>query len=87
MQTGNLPAMVVAGAVGSHVTEISGPSAFQLATFTLIRGGSELHQYDTFMNSRICLRDVLAGVTEYDDIVFHEGDVPSSIQRALREKL
>eukprot|EP00966_Prymnesium_polylepis_P334071 7389466-Prymnesium_polylepis.2 len=54
-----------------------------LAAFTLVRGGSSESAYTSFENSRLCLRKALPAVIAYDDVAFHEGNVPDSIKRAL----
>ncbi|KAL1530192.1 hypothetical protein AB1Y20_001108 [Prymnesium parvum] len=64
----------------------AGPSS-RLATFTLVRGGSSEGDYETLVNSRRCLRQALAAVIDYDDIAFHEGNVPLLIQRSLSERM
>eukprot|EP00966_Prymnesium_polylepis_P281264 6498813-Prymnesium_polylepis.1 len=39
-----------------------------------------------FLNSRECVHDVMAGV-QYDNIAFHEGNVPAAIQTILGQKM
>lgn len=58
-----------------------------LVTFTLIRGGDAEGVFETFENSRACLRDVMPQGVQYDDVAFHEGNVPLDAQIALRQKL
>jgi hypothetical protein len=55
-----------------------------LAVFTLVRGGSSLEVFESFVNSRNCLRQVLPSAIKYDEIAFHEGNVPSAVQRSLQ---
>jgi hypothetical protein len=57
-----------------------------IAVFTLIRGGASESDYEMFLNSRECVHDVMAGV-EYDNIAFHEGNVPVAIQTILGQKM
>jgi hypothetical protein len=57
-----------------------------IAVFTLIRGGASESDYEMFLNSRECVHDVMAGV-QYDNIAFHEGNVPAAIQTILGQKM
>ena len=61
--------------------------AQRLAAFTLVRGGPSESAYDMFVSSRQCLREAMSSVVQYDDVAFHEGNVPSHMQSALHEKL
>ena len=54
------------------------------AVFALVRGGPSLHSYETLVQSRRCLRDSLPAGFRYDNVVFHEGNVPLDVQTALR---
>ena len=55
----------------------------RLAVFTLVRGGTLEEHYTSFVNSRACLREVLPPALVYDNVAFHEGNVPAAMQRAL----
>eukprot|EP00966_Prymnesium_polylepis_P274248 6335625-Prymnesium_polylepis.1 len=57
-----------------------------IAVFTLIRGGASESDYEMFRNSRECVHDVMAGV-QYDNIAFHEGNVPAVIHTKLGQKM
>jgi hypothetical protein len=58
-----------------------------LVTFTLLRGGPTSADYELFTSSRRCLWDAVGDAVEYDDIAFHEGNVPFSVQLSLRLKM
>jgi transglutaminase/protease-like cytokinesis protein 3 len=58
-----------------------------LVTFTLVRGGSSVSDFDSFVNSRRCLRDIMPNWFPYDDIAFHEGNVPRDVQTTLRQQM
>ena len=58
-----------------------------LVTFTLIKGGPEEGAYETFVHSRQCLESAIPADVEYTDVAFHEGNVPSRIQHALRQTM
>eukprot|EP00966_Prymnesium_polylepis_P294492 6800699-Prymnesium_polylepis.2 len=58
-----------------------------LAVFTLVRGGPTTTDYETFINSRRCLRESMPDVIEYDDVAFHEGNVPQNMQLMLQKQL
>ena len=57
-----------------------------LAVFTLVRGGA-VDDFDMFFNSRRCLRDVMPSLVLYDDIAFHEGNVPPKVQTAMQHQM
>ena len=60
----------------------------ELVTFTLVRGGPSSEDYKSFANSRSCLYEaLLMSCFIYDDIAFHEGNVPQHIQFTLREQM
>jgi hypothetical protein len=65
----------------------TGRPAGWLAAFTLVRGGADFGAYETFLNSRRCLRAALPAVIAYDDFAFHEGNVPSEVQLRLRQEM
>jgi|EP00966_Prymnesium_polylepis_P187235 hypothetical protein len=52
-----------------------------LAVFTLIRGGSSRADYESFISSRQCLRTMALPL--YDDLAFHEGNVPAQMMLEL----
>jgi len=54
-----------------------------LVTFTLVRGGRAAADYGLFTSSRQCLRDAIGDAVDYDDVAFHEGNVPLGIQMTL----
>ena len=59
-----------------------------LATFTLVRGGTSAAGYESFVNSRRCLREgAIPSWLIYDDIAFHEGNVPRDMQSMLRQRV
>eukprot|EP00966_Prymnesium_polylepis_P274247 6335624-Prymnesium_polylepis.1 len=58
----------------------------RIAVFTLIRGGASESDYEMFRKSRECVHDGMAGV-QYDNIAFHEGNVPAAIQTILGQKM
>eukprot|EP00966_Prymnesium_polylepis_P146005 3372609-Prymnesium_polylepis.1 len=58
----------------------------ELVAFTLLRGGPSASDYEMFANSRLCLADAIPSIV-YDDVAFHEGNVPPEMQRALRQKM
>lgn len=62
------------------------PSGPSLATFALVRGGASLDSFQPFINSRRCLHDVLAARLHFEDIAFHEGNVPQWLQLAVTSK-
>ena len=73
----------------SSVLAMSAASASEnqpkgLAVFTLIRGGVSAIDYESFINSRRCLREALPAWFSYDDVAFHEGNVAYDIQIHLR---
>jgi hypothetical protein len=59
----------------------------KLAAFTLVRGGPSKGSYDMFVSSRNCLHTAISSAIIYDDIAFHEGNVPNAIQRMLQHKM
>ena len=58
-----------------------------MVAFTLLRGGPAIDAYEMYTSSRRCLRDALHPLVQYDDVAFHEGNVPQDIQRSLRHQL
>jgi hypothetical protein len=58
-----------------------------LVAFTLIRGGPAEATYDMFVNSRRCLRTAMPAVIQYDNVAFHEGNVPGTIELLLLAKV
>ena len=58
-----------------------------LVTFTLVRGGPSEGDYASFVNSRRCLLAAMPDVLPYDDVAFHEGNVPARIESTLRGTL
>jgi hypothetical protein len=59
----------------------------QLVVFTLVRGGSSESDYESFVNSRRCLDQVMPHTVAYDHVAFHEGNVPLAVQRALNDNM
>jgi hypothetical protein len=78
-------AAIAAAAAPAYET----PKASSLAVFTLVRGSSSEGEagLDSFIHSRRCLREAMPAWSTYDDIAFHEGNVPLEVQRALRKKM
>jgi|EP00966_Prymnesium_polylepis_P332206 hypothetical protein len=60
---------------------------YGLAVFTLLRGGSLDSDYVSFVNSRDCLQRSMSRIVQYDDVAFHEGNVPSTVQSTLRQQM
>ena len=58
-----------------------------LATFTLVRGGSAESDYHGFIHSRRCLREALPSWFTYDNVAFHEGNVPAGVHETLRRQV
>eukprot|EP00966_Prymnesium_polylepis_P333414 7388879-Prymnesium_polylepis.1 len=58
-----------------------------LVTFTLLRGGPTSADYEWFTSSRRCLGGAIGGTVDYDDVAFHEGNVPLSVQLSLPLKM
>ena len=58
-----------------------------LVTFTLLRGGPTSADYEWFTSSRRCLGEAIGDAVDYDDVAFHEGNVPRSVQLSLRLKM
>ena len=56
----------------------------QLVVFALLRGGLQREQYDAFVSSRKCLRGVLSAMKPFDDVAFHDGNVPKHVQAELQ---
>eukprot|EP00966_Prymnesium_polylepis_P229621 5313086-Prymnesium_polylepis.1 len=56
------------------------------AVFTLVRGGPLETDYDSFVNSRHCLREALPVAIEHDDIAFHDGNVQPEMQLRMEQK-
>eukprot|EP00966_Prymnesium_polylepis_P041352 959510-Prymnesium_polylepis.2 len=57
-----------------------------LVAFTLVRGGQVEQDYETFVDSRRCLRAALPAVLSYDYVAFHESNIPLTLQQTLRSK-
>ncbi|KAL1512046.1 hypothetical protein AB1Y20_005320 [Prymnesium parvum] len=57
-----------------------------LAVFTLVRGGATERDLQTFVNSRLCLRDAMPAGVAYDNIAFLEHALPPRVQAALRRQ-
>eukprot|EP00966_Prymnesium_polylepis_P281002 6492451-Prymnesium_polylepis.1 len=55
-----------------------------LVAFTLVRGGPTERDFLSFINSRRCLQDAMPSWLRYANVAFHEGNVPSQMQHALR---
>ena len=58
-----------------------------LVSFTVLRGGSLIGDYNSFINSRRCLRDVFPNWIHYDDVGFHDGNVPTGMWPMLQRKV
>ena len=58
-----------------------------VVVFTLIRGGPAEDAYDMFVNSRRCLRSAIMSAVQYDDLAFHEGNVPHEMQLMLGQNV
>ena len=58
-----------------------------LVAFTLIRGGPDEAAYETFTHSRHCLAAIMTAEIAYDDVAFHEGNVPRELQKTLRQAM
>jgi hypothetical protein len=58
-----------------------------LVTFTLLQGGPTSADYELFTSSRRCLEEAIGDAMEYDDVAFHEGNVPLSVQLSLHLKM
>lgn len=76
--------------VGATSLSEDSPSIFSLngrglVTFALVRGGSDYNSYKTFMNSRACLREAVPPAIDYDDVAFHEGNIPADVQLKLKQ--
>ncbi|KAL3919903.1 MAG: hypothetical protein SGPRY_005459 [Prymnesium sp.] len=56
-----------------------------LAVFSLTRGGPSAGEYEAWTNSRRCLSEAMPRAVRYDDILFHEGNVPLEMVPLLRE--
>eukprot|EP00966_Prymnesium_polylepis_P294339 6797370-Prymnesium_polylepis.1 len=74
-------------ATQSAKTDDSSELDHRWAVFALVRGGSTAADYDSFINSRRCLRDSMPPAISYDDIVFHEGNIHPELQLNLQRKL
>eukprot|EP00966_Prymnesium_polylepis_P118658 2743089-Prymnesium_polylepis.1 len=90
MQRLPLAVVLAAGGVGASAcspTLIKPQSTETLVTFTLIRGGEHRDAYNSFINSRDCLRGALPSTLPFDDVIFHEGNVPALIQDELVSRM
>ena len=80
-------AIVVAAMTAVTAPTTQTQTANGLVVFTLVRGGSSKADFDTFVHSRRCLREAMPAWSTYDDVAFHEGNVPLEVQRTLRKQL
>ena len=80
-------ALLVSVTVSAAVEPASETHPAGLAVFTLIRGGPSKPEYESFINSRRCLRDAAPGWLQFDDIAFHEGNVPAELQIVLQQQV
>lgn len=55
--------------------------------FKLVRGGRFREDYDKLLTSRKCLLHALGGSAVFDEVVFHEGNVPLVVQEELQAEL
>jgi|EP00966_Prymnesium_polylepis_P150565 hypothetical protein len=58
-----------------------------LVVFTLVRGGPSEADFDSFVHSRRCLHEAMPAGSAYDDVAFHEGNVPLEVRLTLRERM
>jgi hypothetical protein len=58
-----------------------------LVVFTLIRGGPREEAFDDFVESRRCLLDAMPTTIQYDNIAFHEVNVPTVVQSRLSRQM
>jgi hypothetical protein len=58
-----------------------------LVVFTLVRGGPSEGAYESFVNSRDCIRGAMPSEFIFDNVAFHEDNVPSHVQVALRQRV
>ena len=70
--------------VGALVLMATPARATSLATFTLVRGGSSWNDYSMFEEGRRCLHEAMRAGLRYDDVAFHEGNVPTYAQHAMQ---
>eukprot|EP00966_Prymnesium_polylepis_P070579 1640129-Prymnesium_polylepis.3 len=83
-----LPLLLGAAVAGRLPRDAQRASTFpRLVAFTLIRGGPDEAAYETFTHSRRCLAAIMPAEIEYDDVAFHEGNVPREIQGSLRQRM
>ena len=80
-------AVLVSVAVSVAVEPASETDPAGLAVFTLIRGGPSEPEYESFINTRRCLRETAPRWLQYDDIAFHEGNVPAELQVVLQQQV
>eukprot|EP00966_Prymnesium_polylepis_P171515 3965519-Prymnesium_polylepis.1 len=59
----------------------------ELVAFALMRGGPAAGDYELFANSRQCLRGVMPRAILYDQISFHESNVPLEMQLMLHRRV
>ena len=76
----------VDGAAAVKTTAVS-TKGKGLAVFTLVRGGASAADYEMFINSRQCLLESMPTVIQYDDVAFHEGTGPQTMQLMLQKRL
>ena len=83
-----LPLLLGAVMAGRSPRDAQSASAVpSLVAFTLIRGGPDEAAYETFTHSRRCLEAAMPAEIAYDDVAFHEGNVPRDVQRSLRQAM
>ena len=84
-----LPLMAAADVSLASATPIDAPKGLhqRFAVFTLVRGGPTDANYTTFVNSRLCLRNAINDEVAFDDVVFHEGNVPMNMQLSLKRQM
>ena len=75
------------GTLGNHHANAVPSRRPGLAVFTLVRGGPDEGAFDDFVESRRCLRDAMPTTIQYDNIAFHEGNVPTVVQSRLSHQM
>lgn len=88
---GARPASVPSEGVSAEPVAPSSPDVKHVA-FALVRGGEYRMDYDFLVDSRRCFRAAMAlgnasQAARYDDVVFHEGNVPARMQMELQAEL
>ena len=79
--------MTLASMAATTAMASESSASVDLAVFTLVRGGPNESDLETFVNSRQCLDKVMPPSIAYDNIAFHEGNVPLAVQQALRRRV